>query len=110
MLHDGWFATGDVVKITDEGQLQIIDRAKQLVKLSQGEYISLSALNEAYARADIGTFVYVYANSTYDEPVAVVIPKPEKVKEWEESGVKDITKDKRVHDECVQSLRKIFDQ
>lgn len=46
----------------------------------------------------------------YDEPVAVVIPKPEKVKEWEESGVKDITKDKRVHNECIQSLRRIFDQ
>ena len=109
VLHDGWFATGDVVRITKEGQLEIIDRAKQLVKLSQGEYLSLSSLNEAYARADVATFVYVYANPMYDEPLAVVIPKPEKIKEWEDRGVKDITKDKTVHDECIQSLRKVFE-
>lgn len=43
----------------------------------------------------------------YDEPVAVVVQKPEKVKEWEESEVKDITKDKQVHN---ANLRRIFDQ
>jgi 3-(methylthio)propionyl---CoA ligase len=36
---DGWFATGDVAKITADGFLTVVDRAKDLVK-SGGEWIS----------------------------------------------------------------------
>jgi fatty-acyl-CoA synthase len=36
---EGWFATGDVAKITPEGWLLIVDRTKDLVK-SGGEWIS----------------------------------------------------------------------
>ncbi|HEX5959603.1 MAG TPA: long-chain-fatty-acid--CoA ligase [Hyphomicrobiaceae bacterium] len=36
---EGWFATGDVVKMTPDGWLMIVDRTKDLVK-SGGEWIS----------------------------------------------------------------------
>ncbi|GAB5471347.1 MAG: 3-(methylthio)propionyl-CoA ligase [Rhodospirillales bacterium] len=36
---EGWFATGDVAKITPHGLLQLVDRTKDLVK-SGGEWIS----------------------------------------------------------------------
>jgi fatty-acyl-CoA synthase len=36
---EGWFATGDVAKITPDGWLMIVDRTKDLVK-SGGEWIS----------------------------------------------------------------------
>jgi acyl-CoA synthetase (AMP-forming)/AMP-acid ligase II len=36
---EGWFGTGDVAKITDDGWLLIVDRTKDLVK-SGGEWIS----------------------------------------------------------------------
>ena len=36
---EGWFGTGDVAKITDDGWLVIVDRTKDLVK-SGGEWIS----------------------------------------------------------------------
>ncbi|MGE3064460.1 MAG: long-chain-fatty-acid--CoA ligase [Hyphomicrobiaceae bacterium] len=36
---DGWFATGDVAKITPDGWLMVVDRTKDLVK-SGGEWIS----------------------------------------------------------------------
>jgi fatty-acyl-CoA synthase len=37
--EDGWFQTGDVVKINERGNLRICDRSKDLVK-SGGEWIS----------------------------------------------------------------------
>jgi fatty-acyl-CoA synthase len=43
---DGWFKTGDVVTIDDEGYVRITDRAKDLVK-SGGEWISTVALENA---------------------------------------------------------------
>jgi long-chain acyl-CoA synthetase len=43
---DGWFATGDVCMITRDDHIQIIDRVKQLIKQSQGEYIAMTSLND----------------------------------------------------------------
>jgi long-chain acyl-CoA synthetase len=105
-LVDGWFATGDVCKITRGGQLQIIDRAKQLVKLSQGEYLSMTMLNDAYAEADVASFVYVYANPLHDRLVAVVFPNERKLKEWEG---RDLPNDQGVRSEILASLKRVAD-
>jgi long-chain acyl-CoA synthetase len=37
---EGWFKTGDVVVVYPNGSVKIIDRSKNIFKLSQGEYIA----------------------------------------------------------------------
>ena len=42
-MEDGvrFFQTGDIGELTEDGNIKIIDRKKDLVKLQLGEYVSL---------------------------------------------------------------------
>ena len=72
---DGWFATGDVVKIDATGNLRICDRSKDLVK-SGGEWISsvdmenLLMAHEAVAEAAV---IAIPDERWGERPLAVVV-------------------------------------
>ncbi len=40
LTDDGWFKTGDIGKIDDDGNLYITDRKKSMFKLSTGKYVA----------------------------------------------------------------------
>ena len=76
---DGWFKTGDVVTITPDGYVQIVDRTKDLVK-SGGEWISSQDLentimsNPKVAEAAV---IAIPHPRWQERPLACVVPKPE---------------------------------
>ena len=101
---EGWFASGDIGTITSNGSLQIIDRAKQLIKLSQGEYISLTSLTDIYGNSDGIQNVYIFADSHLDSPLAVVVPEKKLIENWNNQGITDIVHSKIVKEEILQRL------
>eukprot|EP00879_Flechtneria_rotunda_P001890 GHRR01002062.1.p1 GENE.GHRR01002062.1~~GHRR01002062.1.p1 ORF type:complete len:668 (+),score=222.63 GHRR01002062.1:317-2320(+) len=79
---DGFFHTGDIGIITPHGGLKIIDRKKNIFKLSQGEYIAVEKLEAIYKKAPSVEQVWVYGNSFKSSLVAVVVPKHDAIIEW----------------------------
>jgi len=79
--EDGWFHTGDVGRWNPNGTLSIIDRKKNMLKLSQGEYIALEKVESGYKNTWCAQ-VWVYGNSYHSFLVAVVVPDPGTVVPW----------------------------
>ncbi|AET37435.1 medium-chain fatty acid-CoA ligase FAA2 Ecym_1185 [Eremothecium cymbalariae DBVPG len=70
---DGWFATGDVGWIDGKGRLHIIDRVKNIFKLSQGEYLAPEKVENAYLSSTHAlTQMFVYGDSLYNFAVGIV--------------------------------------
>lgn len=77
-LENGWFDTGDVATIDDEGFMQIVDRTKDVIK-SGGEWISSIELeNVAVGHPDVQEACVVgVPHPKWDErPLLLVIAKP----------------------------------
>eukprot|EP01134_Creolimax_fragrantissima_P002230 CFRG2230T1 len=76
---EGWLLTGDIGMWLPNGSLKIIDRRKNIFKLSQGEYIAPEKVEEVYTRAAGVSQVYLHGTSMESCCVAIVVPEKEDI-------------------------------
>ena len=78
----GWLHTGDIGLWTTAGQIKIIDRKKNIFKLSQGEYVAPEKIESLFATSKFVLQSFVYGDSVRNHLVCIIVPNPETVQDW----------------------------
>ncbi|MCV7193566.1 carboxylic acid reductase [Mycolicibacterium brumae] len=73
---DGFYRTGDIFAEVD-GRLRYLDRRNNVLKLSQGEFVTVSKLEAAYLTSPLIHQIYLYGNSARPYLLAVIVPAAE---------------------------------
>ncbi|KAL6727718.1 hypothetical protein Aduo_009571 [Ancylostoma duodenale] len=111
--EQGFVHTGDVGELLPNGTIRIIDRKKHIFKLAQGEYVAPEKIENVYIRSPVLQQVYVDGNSLERWLIAVVVPEPKVLEDWnEEHGVKgrslkEICADEKAQEYVLSQLHHI---
>ncbi|XVF10422.1 hypothetical protein REPUB_Repub07fG0181500 [Reevesia pubescens] len=82
VLIDGWLHTGDIGEWQPNGSMKIIDRKKNIFKLSQGEYVAVENLENIFGVVSDIDSIWIYGNSFESFLVAVVNPNMQALERW----------------------------
>jgi len=84
--RDGYFETGDVGEFTPDGNLRIVDRKKNLVKLKGGEYVALEYMETKFGSSTfvdgVAGGILVYAGGDVDRASAFVQAARKPLEAW----------------------------
>lgn len=95
--EDGWFKTGDIaIRLNDGGRIKIVDRVKNLFKMSQGEYVAPERLELLYGQAPLISQIFVHGDDKHNSLAAIICIDDDVLKHWAKTnlGIKQADRDK----------------
>ncbi|HSS25115.1 MAG TPA: AMP-binding protein, partial [Mycobacterium sp.] len=90
---DGYYRTGDVVAEVGPDRLEYVDRRNNVLKLAQGEFVTLAKLEAVFGNSPQVQQIYVYGNSAHPYLLAVVVPTEEALERADLDALKPLIAD-----------------
>ncbi len=87
---DGYYRTGDVVAELGPDQLRYLDRRNNVLKLSQGEFVTVSKLEAVFGDSPLVRQIFVYGNSARSYLLAVVVPTEDALARYDVESIKPL--------------------
>ncbi|OTF80500.1 long chain fatty acid CoA ligase-like protein [Euroglyphus maynei] len=78
-LGINWIRSGDIAEVYSDGTFKIIDRKKDLVKMANGEYVSLGKIETTLKNCNCIDHICVFGDALANYLVALVVPNAEKL-------------------------------
>ncbi|PPJ17620.1 oxidoreductase [Nocardia nova] len=75
--EDGFYRTGDVVAELGPDHLVYVDRRNNVLKLSQGEFVTVAKLESVFSTSALIRQIFVYGSSERAYLLAVIVPTDE---------------------------------
>ncbi|WP_405163813.1 thioester reductase domain-containing protein [Nocardia sp. NBC_01499] len=72
--ENGFYKTGDIVAELGPDELVYVDRRNNVLKLSQGEFVTVAHLEAVYASSPLIRQIFIYGSSERSYLVAVIVP------------------------------------
>ncbi|KAI8062703.1 hypothetical protein BC940DRAFT_308158 [Gongronella butleri] len=103
---EGFLHSGDIATIDEAGRVVIIDRLKNIFKLSQGEYVAPEKIEQVYCKHHLVAQAFVYGNSLQASLVGIVVPDKETFVPWAQKLApgEDIYRSEAVTKELLKQL------
>ena len=92
VLKDGYFHTGDIGEIDEDGFLKITDRKKEMFKTSGGKYVAPQIIENAFKQSRFIEQVMVVGEGE-KMPAALIQPNFEFIHDWNERKEKGLPED-----------------
>lgn len=86
--EDGYYRTGDIVAEIGPDRLEYLDRRNNVLKLSQGEFVTVSKLEAVFAGSPLVRQIYLYGNSARSYLLAVIVPTGDALSRHEPAELK----------------------
>ncbi len=86
--EDGFYKTGDIVAEVAPDHLKYVDRRNNVLKLAQGEFVTVAKLEAVFGNSPLVRQIYIYGNSARPYLLAVVVPTEDALDRHEPSELK----------------------
>lgn len=109
---EGWLHTGDIASFNpSSSKISIIDRKKNIFKLSQGEYVAPENLEIIYINCNWIAQIFVHGDSLKNDLIAIIVPKEDAIAEFFKQKSRAVDyKDKELNSIIAQDLFKVAKQ
>ncbi|WP_322857996.1 carboxylic acid reductase [Mycobacterium shigaense] len=85
---DGYYRSGDVVAEVAPDKLVYVDRRNNVLKLAQGEFVTLAKLEAVFGNSPLIRQIYVYGNSAHPYLLAVIVPSEDALARFGDDEIK----------------------
>jgi len=110
--EEGWLHSGDIGLWTPDGNLKIVDRKKNIFKLSQGEYVAPEKIENILTESTLISQCFIYGDSYQPTLVGILVPDEDIVKDWSakqnlQMKFEDLCKSEELHQAIMSEIKRL---
>jgi long-chain acyl-CoA synthetase len=104
---DGWLHTGDIACLNIDGTYSIVDRASNVFKLQQGEFVEPDKIERGILRCQLISQCFVFGTTLNSKLVVIAVPNPDAFGPFlQNKGLNPATDKDKINETVLDEVKK----